>query len=432
MSAETNKKEGEKVYTLGPPSENVLYDLQTALNTTYDLLYPNFSGSLPPVVIYNKLELDALYKLAVVLVEIRDYVYNEKESPSGSRLLCEADLKNLTEKINQGTLSQSELKKEARKTIIDILRWGYADLNYGNCQFNAIGFPDQMIFYPEAGKKAVYVEVDWTGTAEFSGMWLSGVINILEVYITIRTLGGYENYLSFLNTPISYQKTSGIMTPIKSSILVPCDQGKKIEGYGSVSTDGLESKYRGTPFSFESFGGPYWKMDYGRTDLVGATRIVRISEGNIHKNAVNNFKAALKTVFDFYNKAKVNYSDKIWGFTDTGRDITGYIRTLAPGLCRQNGWIRTVKACKQITSFHHWLLAVDIDAERNPEYWPKPYSRLGQPIYRPFIDIMQHYGFASLGVHENWDWMHFQFAIWNDVAKNQSNSGINDTPSEAS
>lgn len=61
-------------------------------------------------------------------------------------------------------------------------------------------------------------------------------------------------------------------------------------------------------------------------------------------------------------------------------------------------------------SMHAWGIAVDIDDSRNRLRQDATTASLAGDVYRPFWDLVESYGFTSLGRERNFDWMHFQAA----------------------
>ena len=98
-------------------------------------------------------------------------------------------------------------------------------------------------------------------------------------------------------------------------------------------------------------------------------------------------------------------------------DILAYygpdIEKIAPGACVYDGsynFRKTRNSSSQ--SIHSWGLAIDFDASNNQLKTKSPYARLSQDIYKPFFDILEHHGFASLGRRSDSDWMHVQATLW--------------------
>jgi hypothetical protein len=98
-------------------------------------------------------------------------------------------------------------------------------------------------------------------------------------------------------------------------------------------------------------------------------------------------------------------------------DILAYygpdIEKIAPGACVYDGsynFRKTRNSSSQ--SIHSWGLAIDFDASNNQLKTKSPYARLSQDVYKPFFDILEHHGFASLGRRSDSDWMHVQATLW--------------------
>ena len=112
----------------------------------------------------------------------------------------------------------------------------------------------------------------------------------------------------------------------------------------------------------------------------------------IHKLAADRLEAALNDIINHY-----------------GEDI----ETVAPGACVYDGsynFRKTRSSSSQ--SVHSWGVAIDFDASKNQLNTKAPSARLSQAIYKPFLDILEHYGFLSLGRRSNKDWMHVQMTLW--------------------
>lgn len=118
----------------------------------------------------------------------------------------------------------------------------------------------------------------------------------------------------------------------------------------------------------------------------------KVSVIRIHRLVADRLEAALKDIINHY-----------------GEDI----EKVAPGACNYSGaynFRKTRGGSSQ--SIHSWGLAIDFDAEYNALKTSAPKARLSQDIYKPFLDILEHHGFLSLGRRSNKDWMHVQATLW--------------------
>lgn len=59
-------------------------------------------------------------------------------------------------------------------------------------------------------------------------------------------------------------------------------------------------------------------------------------------------------------------------------------------------------------SIHSWCAAIDFDCNRNAMKSKSNNASLSKSVYKPFWEIWYHYGFYSLGIEANYDWMHVQ------------------------
>lgn len=112
----------------------------------------------------------------------------------------------------------------------------------------------------------------------------------------------------------------------------------------------------------------------------------------INKMVADRLEAALNDIINHY-----------------GEDI----EKVAPGACVYDGSYNFRKTRNSNSqSIHSWGLAIDFDAANNQLKTKAPEARLSQPIYKPFLNILEHHGFLSLGRRQNSDWMHVQCTLW--------------------
>lgn len=89
------------------------------------------------------------------------------------------------------------------------------------------------------------------------------------------------------------------------------------------------------------------------------------------------------------------------------------IETVAPGACVYDGSYNFRKTTGASSySIHSWGIAIDFDAAKNTMKMSAPQARLSQKVYKPFLDILEHHGFMSLGRRGNYDWQHVQMCKW--------------------
>ena len=118
----------------------------------------------------------------------------------------------------------------------------------------------------------------------------------------------------------------------------------------------------------------------------------RVKTIRIHKLIAERLAAALNDIINHY-----------------GDDI----ETVAPGACVYDGSFNFRKTTGTSSySIHSWGIAIDFDAAKNTMKMSAPQARLSQNVYKPFMDILEHHGFMSLGRRGNYDWQHFQACNW--------------------
>ena len=118
----------------------------------------------------------------------------------------------------------------------------------------------------------------------------------------------------------------------------------------------------------------------------------RVKSIRVHKLVADRLEAALKDILNHY-----------------GDDL----EKVAPGACVYDGsynFRKTRNSSSQ--SIHSWGLAIDFDAANNGLKTDWKNARFSKSIYKPFLDIMEHHGWHSLGRRSGNDGMHFQATNW--------------------
>lgn len=117
-----------------------------------------------------------------------------------------------------------------------------------------------------------------------------------------------------------------------------------------------------------------------------------VSTIRCHKLVADRLEAALKDILNHY-----------------GSDL----EKVAPGACVYDGcYNNRCTACGGSRSIHSWGIAIDFDAGNNMLNTHAPKARLSQAIYKPFLKILEAHGFLSLGLRNDYDWMHVQCCRW--------------------
>lgn len=182
---------------------------------------------------------------------------------------------------------------------------------------------------------------------------------------------GAENLLmqKYIEKPIQFTKVDYKAKPVKQSIL---RSGNSIFGKAGDESNLVSVKVpENYPLKYD--GKP-------------------VKSIRVHKLAADRLEAALNDIINHY-----------------GSDI----ETVAPGACVYDGsynFRKTRNSSSQ--SVHSWGIAIDFDASKNQLKTKAPAARLSQAIYKPFLDILEHHGFLSLGRRQNSDWMHVQMTLW--------------------
>ncbi len=173
----------------------------------------------------------------------------------------------------------------------------------------------------------------------------------------------------YIKKPVEYSKVNYTSNPVKQSVLR--------KGNTSFGKAGCEHLLVSVPVPAN------YPLKYGDT---------RVKSIRVHKLAADRLAAALQDIINHY-----------------GEDI----EKVAPGACQYDG-AYNFRATRNGTSqsVHSWGLAIDFDAAHNALKTPWNKARFSQPIYKPFVDILEHHGWLSLGRRDGRDSMHFQMTLW--------------------
>jgi hypothetical protein len=114
---------------------------------------------------------------------------------------------------------------------------------------------------------------------------------------------------------------------------------------------------------------------------------IKVNRMRCHKLVANNFKGVFNDLLSHYGYEEIKR---------LGIDLFGgcfNYRKMRGG----SSW-----------STHSWGIAIDLDPARNKLKETKRTARFARPEYKPMIDIFYKWGFESLGIEKDFDWMHFQ------------------------
>jgi peptidoglycan hydrolase-like protein with peptidoglycan-binding domain len=118
-------------------------------------------------------------------------------------------------------------------------------------------------------------------------------------------------------------------------------------------------------------------------------KTVELNKILCHKKVAEDLQGIYEDSLKFYGMDGIHELElDIWGGTLNVRKIRGGSRY----------------------STHAWGIAEDRNPSKNQLHWHRPKAQFSHKDYRPFWDIVARHGAYSLGVHKDYDWMHFQFA----------------------
>lgn len=206
-------------------------------------------------------------------------------------------------------------------------------------------------------------------------------------------LGTLDNYLKGLNIKAYVVGKSRVARPFSNK--ADLDQA-----YGYLETSNLPKQDTGNHPGRAEFVSKYirtFTLPFGlrpvRPDGSSPNLVNTIS---LHKEVGDSFVYAMKEVLDFY------------GFEN--------IEKLGINLSAGTFVYRLMTDSYQ-PSLHAYGAAIDLGAGNflNNYFWSKKDALYGLPVYRPFLDIMEKWGWYNQGRYRNNDYMHFQAATYNKI-----------------
>lgn len=208
------------------------------------------------------------------------------------------------------------------------------------------------------------------------GVTVDGIIGNKSLSAILNALGGTVKtetvdplIQKYIDKPIKFTKVDYVASPVKQSIL----RGEK-SAFGKAGNESVLVNVK-VPENYP--------LKYGDT---------RVKSIRVHKLAADRLEAALNDIINHY-----------------GEDI----EKVAPGACQYDGCYNFRKTRNgNSQSIHAWGLAIDFDAAHNGLKTQWKNARFSKPIYKPFLDILEHHGWLSLGRRQGTDAMHVQMTLW--------------------
>lgn len=216
--------------------------------------------------------------------------------------------------------------------------------------------------------KNIQKKIGTTADGVIGPKTLAGIIDILNGVSSKETTVD-PLVQKYIDKPIKFSKVDYKAEPVKQSIL---RNGKSVFGKAGDESVLVSVKI---PENYP--------LKYAGS---------RVKAIRVHKLAADRLEAALNDIINHY-----------------GEDI----ETVAPGACVYDGsynFRNTRNGSSQ--SIHSWGLAIDFDAANNGLKTKWQNARFSQPIYKPFLDILEYHGWLSLGRRQGTDGMHVQMTLW--------------------
>lgn len=203
--------------------------------------------------------------------------------------------------------------------------------------------------------------------------------------VTNDKLNSLDNYLNQYNIP-KYVVGKGRVARIGS--YGSTTKKNTDEVYGFIDYNRMINDTTSAAVEYQKEHIKYFKLPYPLYNYLNKP----VEYIPLHKKVGDSFIYALEEVLDFY-----------------GLD---YINKLALNQTAGGFVFRANRNQSSAPSPHAYGIAVDFAADLNQNAWNFKDSLFSNDVYRPFLDILEKWGWYNLGRYGNFDAMHFQAATY--------------------